>query len=155
MDIWEVAEGKLAPAEHLGARLQLNVNLEADDRLVLDLFAHAVSFPRRAGPPSKPSACSSAKAQSSSRFSLKAGPPSWNPTGRPSLRPQGMEIAGMPASDIGTVQKSFRYIASGSFDFAPSSNAVLGAVGVTMKSTAEKAVRKSSEMRVRTRCAVP
>ena len=40
----------------------------------------------------------------------------------------------MPARDIGTVQKSFRYIASGSAVFAPSSKATPGAVGVTMKS---------------------
>ena len=38
------------------------------------------------------------------RFSLNAGPASWKPTGRPSLSPQGIEIAGMPASDIGTVK---------------------------------------------------
>ena len=49
------------------------------------------------------------------RFSLNAGPASWKPTGRPSRRgPHGIEIAGMPASDIGTVKKSLRYIASGS-----------------------------------------
>ena len=41
----------------------------------------------------------------------------------------------MPASDIGTVKKSLRYIASGSAVFAPSSNATPGLVGVTTKST--------------------
>ena len=38
------------------------------------------------------------------RFSLNAGPASWMPTGRPSDRPPGIEIAGMPASGIGTVK---------------------------------------------------
>ena len=58
----------------------------------------------RAALPSKPIACSSACAASSSRFSLKAGPAICRPTGRPSLSPQGIEMAGIPASDIGTVQ---------------------------------------------------
>ena len=86
------------------------------------------------GAASKPIACSSAKAASSSAFSLNAGPASWRPTGSPSLSPLGIEIAGIPASDIGTVQKSLRYIASGSAVLAPSSKATLGAVGVAMKS---------------------
>ena len=37
-------------------------------------------------------------------FSLNAGPAICRPTGRPPLSPHGIEIAGMPASDIGTVQ---------------------------------------------------
>src|ERR1700730_11275488 len=89
---------------------------------------------RRAALPSKPIACSSAYAAASRRFSLNAGPASWNPTGSPSLSPEGIEIAGTPASGIGTVQKSFRYIVSGSSVLAPSSNAVQGLVGVTTKS---------------------
>ena len=44
----------------------------------------------------------------------------------------------MPASDIGTVKKSLRYIASGSAVLAPSSNATPGLVGVTTKSTLSK-----------------
>ncbi len=46
---------------------------------------------------------SSACAASRMRASLKAGPAIWKPTGRPSERPHGIEIAGMPASGIGTV----------------------------------------------------
>ena len=61
----------------------------------------------------------------------------------------------MPASDIGTVQKSFKYIASGSAVLAPSSNAVQGLVGVTMKSNRSKRRAKSSAIFVRTFCAVP
>ena len=149
-----LAEGQLAAAEHLRRGLQLDVDLEADHRLQLD--AHW-----RTALPSKPSACSSAKAASSSRLSLNAGPTIWRPTGsrvpppRGSARALGIEIAGTPASDAGTVQKSLRYIASGSASFAPSSNATPGAVGVTMKSKCSKAVAKSSAIFVRTRCARP
>ena len=89
------------------------------------------------------------------RFSLNAGPAIWKPTGSPSESPFGIEIAGMPASDIGTVQKSLRYIASGSAVLAPSSNATPGAVGVTMKSKPSHAVSKSREISVRTFCALP
>ena len=89
------------------------------------------------------------------RFSLKAGPAIWKPTGRPSLRPAGIEMAGMPASDIGTAQKSLRYIASGSSSLAPSSKATVGLVGVTTKSKRSKAALKSSAIFVRTRCARP
>ena len=94
---------------------------------------------RSAFEPSKPIACSSACAASRMRFSLNAGPAIWKPTGSPSDSPFGIEIAGMPASDIGTVQKSLRYIASGSAVLAPSSKATPGAVGVTMKSNVSQA----------------
>ena len=77
------------------------------------------------------------------------------PTGRPSDRPPGIEIAGMPASDIGTVRTSERYIASGLAVRSPSLNATVGEVGVTIKSTCSKAARKSSAICVRTRCALP
>ena len=90
------AEGQLAAAEHLRPRAELDVDLQADDGLVV---GHA-----RAGELSKPIACSSAWAASRRRFSLKAGLESWKPTGRPSLRPHGIEIAGIPASGIGTVK---------------------------------------------------
>ena len=59
-------------------------------------------------------------------------------------RPAGIEIAGMPASGIGTVKKSFMYIASGSSVFSPSSKATEGEVGVTTKSKPAKAAAKSS-----------
>ena len=58
----------------------------------------------RAFEPSKPIACSSACAASRMRFSLNAGPAIWKPVGSPSASPLGIEIAGRPASDIGTVQ---------------------------------------------------
>ena len=89
----------------------------------------------RTGEPSKPIACSSACAASRIRFSLNAGPASWTPTGSPSERPAGIEIPGSPASDIGTVQKSCWYMASGSSASSPISKAVVGAAGVTIRST--------------------
>ena len=38
------------------------------------------------------------------RFSLNAGPAIWKPVGSPSASPLGIEMAGRPASEIGTVQ---------------------------------------------------
>ena len=49
----------------------------------------------------------------------------------------------MPASDIGTVKKSERYIASGSFVRSPSLKAAVGEVGVARKSNVSKARSKS------------
>src|SRR3954452_20942065 len=88
---------------------------------------------------SKPIACSSACAASRIRFSLNAGPAIWKPTGRSSLSPLGIEIAGRPASEIGTVNRSSRYIDSGSSPLAPSSQATDGEVGVTTRSTVPNA----------------
>ena len=63
-----------------------------------------------AGSASKPIAASSAWAAASSRFSLNAGPAICRPTGSPSDRPHGIEIAGIPARLTGIVQTSERYI---------------------------------------------
>ena len=63
VDVRRVAERQLAAAEHLRPRLQLDVDLEADHGL-----ASCVSAPRRAASQSKPIACSSAYAASSSRL---------------------------------------------------------------------------------------
>ena len=67
--------------------------------------------------------------RSGSRPAARGPPPSG------SASPAGIEIAGIPASGIGTVKKSFRYIASGSSVFSPSPKATDGEVGVTTKST--------------------
>src|SRR5439155_23153906 len=96
--VGRLAERQRARAEHLRPRRELDVDLEADDGLVV------VDGHRRASEPSKPITCSSAWAASRMRFSLNAGPAIWKPTGRPSARPAGIETAGMPASDMGTVQ---------------------------------------------------
>ena len=72
-----------------------------------------------------------------------------------SANPPGMEIAGMPASGIGTVHASARYIAHGSAVRSPSLNATVGDVGVMIRSTFSNAERKSSAIFVRTRCARP
>ena len=104
---------------------------------------------------SKPIACSSACAASRMRLSLNAGPAIWKPVGRPSESPLGIEMAGMPASDIGTVQTSLRYMASGSAVLEPSSKATPGAVGETMKSNRSHACSKSRAISVRTFWARP
>src|SRR3954451_6667683 len=127
-----LAEREGAAAEHLRARLQLHVDLEADDRLVV-AFRELVAAHR--GTPSKPISRSSAYAASKIRFSLNAGPASCTPTGRPSDSPPGIEIAGMPASDIGTVSTSDAYIASGLAARSPILKATVGEVGVTIRST--------------------
>jgi len=61
----------------------------------------------------------------------------------------------MPASDIGTVKKSDRYIDHGSAVFSPSAKATFAEVGVTIRSTSANAALKSSAIFVRTRCARP
>src|SRR5205085_3624035 len=105
----DVCSSDLRPGDpRLG---ELDVDLQADDRLPV---AQA-----RTPLPSKPMLDSSAWAASRIRFSENAGPTIWKPVGRPSLRPSGMEIAGIPASGIGTVKKSLRYIARGSSVLAP------------------------------------
>src|SRR3954462_4445224 len=122
-----LAEAERAAAEHLRAGLELDVDLQPDHGLVARAHANAPD-------PSKPIACSSANAASRMRFSLNAGPAIWKPTGSPSESPLGIEMPGMPASDIGTVQTSLMYIASGSWVLEPSSKATPSAVGVTTKS---------------------
>ena len=61
----------------------------------------------------------------------------------------------MPASDIGTVQKSLMYIDHGSPVRSPSRKATVGEVGVMMKSTSANAASKSPTIFVRTRWARP
>ena len=67
----------------------------------------------------------------------------------------GIEIAGMPASDIGTVNRSLRYIVHGCSVFSPRPNATEGEVGVITKSTSAKAASKSRTIIVLTRWARP
>ena len=105
--------------------------------------------------PSNPKASSSALAIDRIEFSLNAGPAICSPVGSPSLSPFGIETAGIPASDIGTVQKSLRYISSGSAVLDPSSKATHGLVGVTIASNCWNAASKSREIRVLTFWALP
>src|SRR6202012_2725180 len=122
------------------ASLQLDMDLQSDHRLVLDGGHSAPLCPWL---PSNPIRRSSGNAASTIAPSPNAGATSWKPTGRPSVTPQGMEIAGIPARDIGIVNRSFMYMASGSSVLAPSSNAGVGLVGVTTKSNSEKTSLKS------------
>src|SRR4051794_8194795 len=72
VDVRIVAERQLTAAEHLGARPELHMDLETDDRLVcVGGRAHAAT-----GMPSKPSDCSSAYEASRILFSENAGPAS-------------------------------------------------------------------------------
>ena len=75
-----------AAAEHLAARRQLHVDLEADHGLPAVRHAHAAPT-SAGGRGSNANAPSSACAAASSRFSLKAGPARCSPTGRPSREP--------------------------------------------------------------------
>ncbi|CAB4556109.1 unannotated protein [freshwater metagenome] len=81
----------------------------------------------------------------------------WKPTGRlsSSANPQGRLMPPMPAIFTGIVAMSFRYIASGSLDFSPILNAVVGAVGETKTSHFSNAASKSCLIKVRTFCALP
>ena len=66
------------------------------------------------------------------------------PTGNPSTRPIGCDMAGMPARLAVAVKMSLRYISYGS-DTAPSVNAVVGVVGVKQHVHADaKTCAKSS-----------
>ena len=78
--------------------LQLDVDLEADDRLVDAASAHPTRHSLEAD------RLLERVRRVEDAASLKAGPAIWKPTGRPSESPHGIEIAGMPASGIGTVK---------------------------------------------------
>src|SRR5436190_7930747 len=136
-----------AAAEHLRLRLQVNVDLEADDRLPSHRYL--------SGTKSKASARSSAWPARKSRFSANCRPISCSPTGSPSESPQGIDRPGSPARFDGIVRRSAAYIASGLAVRAPSSNATVGDVGLTSTSKFSKAAACSSRITVRTFCAWP
>ena len=73
------------------------------------------------------------------------------PTGSPSsaARPHGTESAALPARFDGIVQRSARYIASGSSVRSPIGNAVVGVVGETSTSHVSNAAVKSRTISVR------
>ena len=77
------------------------------------------------------------------------------PTGSPSLVPIGTDAAGSPASDAGMVQRSARYMLTGSSTRSPSGNATVGEVALTSTSTSENSADTCSRTSVRTFCAVP
>jgi hypothetical protein len=64
-------------------------------------------------------------------------------------------MAGVPASDAGSVHRSFTYIAIGSSTRSPMPNATKGDDGETSTSACSNAAAKSREIRVRTFCACP
>src|SRR6266545_4390559 len=109
----------------------------------------------RSGTVSNPIARSSACPARKSVFSPNCRPISCRPTGRPSLRPHGMERPGRPATQDGIVSRSLRYIASGSCVFAPSANATVGDVGEARTSKRSSSSACSRMISVRTFCAWP
>src|SRR3954453_16438228 len=137
-----------AAAEHLRARLQVDVDLEPNDRLPR---AHRY----RSGTKSNSRARSSAWPARNSTFSENWRPISCRPTGSPSERPHGMDRPGSPARFEGMVNRSAAYIASGLSVRAPSSNATVGEVGLTSTSNCSKAAVCSSRIIVRTFWAWP
>src|SRR5919109_1064026 len=117
-----------AAAEHLRLRLQLDVDLQADDRLpdhgnrvshLSPLLPLTDAHARRGGTVSNPIARSSAWPTRKSVFSANCGPISCSPTGSPSERPHGMFRPGRPARHDGIVSRSERYMASGFSVFSP------------------------------------
>src|SRR5262249_41512078 len=119
-----VEDAGLDPEHPLHRRDELRRGV--DDRL------HAAASLSGAG--SNPSARSSACPTRNSVFSENCGPISWRPTGRPSERPHGIEIPGMPAMLDGIVSTSARYMANGFSVFSPRRNATVGDVGLTSTS---------------------
>jgi len=81
-------------------------------------------------------------------------PINWIPIGNPLVsKPQGILIAGRPAKLAGTVNRSDKYIESGSLTKSPFKKAVVGQVGVNKTSTFLKALSKSYLISVLTFCA--
>ena len=75
------------------------------------------------------------------------------PTGSPAEKPAGMLMPGRPARLTGMVQRSDRYMASGSAVRSPILKATVGEVGEMRKSKRPKARAKSWMMSVRVRWA--
>ena len=68
-------------------------------------------------------------------------------------KPQGILIAGSPAKFTGTVNRSDKYIESGSLAKSPFRKAVVGHVGVNKISTLLNALSKSFLIKVLIYCA--
>src|SRR5258708_1080578 len=141
-----------AGAEGLRASLELHVDLESDDHL--PFHEHPIDPFLRHACASAPRARSSAYAAVNIFISSKCAAMSCPPTGRPSTRPIGCDIAGTPARLAVAVKMSLMYISYGS-EIAPILNAVVGAVGVNSASTPLAKTRaKSFAISVRTCCAL-
>src|SRR5690606_30791580 len=171
LDLVEVGmRGVGRGGEHLRARAELDVHLEAHDRLeeherpveVHQLVLHRVAsvssgaFVVSMPPHRSASSASMAAPARYSRSSSNIGARICSPTGSPSSpSPIGSPMPGMTARFAGMVVMSFTYIASGSSSFSPSLNAVVGAAGLMRRSACWNAASKSRWMSVRTFCAEP
>src|SRR5262249_28721172 len=167
------AERGRAAAEQLGPGAQLDVRLQADQRIVPGHCLVIGDQPRgRAGaghqaspfaafssgyPLRAPRAAPPAAPTRYIRSSASTGAMICRPTGRPSsgASPQGTDSAALPARSDGIVNRSARYIAIGSSTRSPSGNAVVGVVGDTSTATRSEAGSKSLMTSVRTCCALP
>src|SRR5258706_5509334 len=140
-----------AVEEHLAARLELDVALQAYYRFV----GHANSTSWEAGSSVRSPPTSSTRPARSSTGSASSGPSTWTARGNPAAdRPAGTVSPGVPARLAPIVKMSLRYIASGSASFSPRRNASVGAAGISMKSQRPKAAWYSARIRARARCAV-
>src|ERR1700691_866458 len=125
MRVGRCTERVRTATEHLGRGTQLRVHLKSDHHLPSVGQRHEDS---RASSSTRPAAKSCA--------SLRPGPSSCTPTGRPaSPVPKGTETAGSPARLVGIVKTSERYIASGLLVFSPNLKATDGAVAPRRRST--------------------
>src|SRR5262249_2539138 len=142
-----------AAAEHLRARLQVHVDLEADDRFPAHRSRSGTksNSTARSTPGAGWNACPARKRV----FSENCGPINCNPTGSPSERPQGIERPGSPAMFEGIVSTSARYMASGFSVREPSGNATVGEVGDASRSKRSNSSSCSRLISVRTFCAWP
>ncbi len=98
--VGRLAEGQRAAAEHLRPRAELDVDLQADDGLVV---GHALPAPGR-GVVEADRLLERVGGVEEAILAEGRARRAESPTGSPSLRPHGIEIAGIPASGIGTVK---------------------------------------------------
>src|SRR5690606_38984680 len=136
------AEGGGRAREQLGVGDDLRMDLHADHHLpVTGRAANAIGFGLAhfthhfSGLAENWAACSITWPAFSMVSSSSLRPIRCRPSGNPfASTPAGTESAGRPAMEAGTVNTSFRYIASGSSALEPNANAALGVVGVRITS---------------------
>src|SRR5262249_20589089 len=110
------AKGRWAAAEHLGARRELRVHLEADNDVVVRYH------PRLGRGVCVAVARSWARGARSPAASSRVRPMTCSPRGSPLVvKPHGPDTAGPPAMSAGMVNTSLRYICTGSV-FSPCLN---------------------------------
>src|SRR6185503_6582060 len=144
------AKIRRTPTEDFRRGLEVDVYLQPNDHLVLVApILRRVAHSCAPLPSTRSSAYAAANICRSSKWLAMNCPP----TGSPSTRPIGTDIAGTPARFAVHVKMSLRYISYGS-DLEPSGNAVVGVVGVKRRCTPlANTFAKSRVISARTRCA--